>query len=138
MSCHQLIYISCSKTVAVDAMLLQILKLAQSENFKHGISGLLVYRQGRFMQLLEGHADDVKTLFNNIRHDSRHTDVAVVLEKDSKQRSFPTWTMGFGDGDGGQGSLMEQTFYFSLEDIKHICSALNDEVGETFLNFLGG
>lgn len=138
MICRQLIYTSRVDTLAVGGMLLQILKLAQSNNYKYEISGLLVYRQGRFMQLLEGDADNVKTLFHNIYHDSRHSDVEVVLEKDSTQRNFPTWAMGFGDGEGSQGSLMEQTFYFSLEDIKKICSALNDDVGNTFLEFLGG
>ncbi|QPK61850.1 BLUF domain-containing protein [Methylomonas sp. LL1] len=136
MACHQLIYTSRSAFEFVETDLLNILNKAQSANYQHRISGLLVYHAGKIMQMIEGDEADIKNLFANIRRDSRHTDVTVVLETDSPKRCFATWAMGFAMSDCSNGPLGNQPFYFSLDDIKAVCSALKGEAGETFLGFL--
>ena len=136
MTCHQLIYISHPTIESVEEALLDILKKAQSENYKLRISGLMVYHRGKFMQLLEGDEINVKNLFAKIQRDARHTDVKVLLEMDNPKRCFSTWAMGFGMSGCSNGFLSEQPFYFSVNDIKDICEALKGDVGEEFLKFL--
>lgn len=136
MNCHQLIYVSQPTIEFVDEALLDILKIAQIENHKQRISGLMVYHNGKFMQLLEGDEINVKNLFAKIQRDTRHTDIKVLLERDSAKRCFSTWAMGFGMSGCSNGFLSGQPFYFSLDDIRDICEALKCDVGEAFLKFL--
>lgn len=77
----------------LDALLTQ----ARAFNGAHGITGFLLYRDGLFMQMLEGTRDAVRALFERIRQDGRHRDVRVVVEGGLDQRVFPDWSMGYRD-----------------------------------------
>ena len=56
---------------------------------------MLLYKDGNFMQALEGPDDAVRALFATIRSDERHRGVILLLEQQIEQRSFSDWTMGF-------------------------------------------
>ena len=62
-------------------------------NAAHAITGLLVYQDGYFMQILEGSQDAVDQLLHKIRADSRHRDLRVIAEGQSRERAFPFWSM---------------------------------------------
>lgn len=76
-----------------EAQLLDLLAEAQVHNEAHGITGLLCYSQGHFVQLLEGPAGAVNTLFDNIRRDARHQRVACLRDGAGPTRWFPDWRM---------------------------------------------
>ena len=61
------------------------------------VTGMLLYRDGRFLQLLEGAEAEVRTLFAAIVADPRHHDLVVLRERHRVLRQFPTWTMAFRD-----------------------------------------
>ncbi len=63
-------------------------KLAQSFNRSNDISGCLVYRDGFFMQMLEGQRDTLLALMDHIKADTRHRDVRVVMEGPARHRFF--------------------------------------------------
>lgn len=67
----------------------------REKNARLGVTGLLLYKHGSFMQALEGEEDTVRDLYEIIRADPRHHDVQTVLAITVSQRQFPDWSMGF-------------------------------------------
>ena len=137
MACHQLIYISRPTIKITAAVLLDILKKSENKNHPHQISGLLVFHNGQFMQLMEGEKKAVRNLFETVKHDPRHTDVEIVLEVDSPERCMPAWAMGFSMSDSVDSEISNQVFYISIDDTKQICKLMKGDVGLQFLKFLG-
>jgi hypothetical protein len=64
---------------------------------EQGVSGMLLYKDGNFMQLLEGEETVVRNLFEVITQDSRHRGTIVLLEEQISEPSFRDWSMGFRD-----------------------------------------
>lgn len=71
------------------------LKSYRERNGKRGITGMLLYKDGNFMQCLEGPKNIVSALLVKIQCDARHRDVNVLLCEDNVEREFNEWTMGF-------------------------------------------
>jgi hypothetical protein len=65
------------------------------KNGAAGLSGMLLYVDGHFIQTLEGEEDDVDAAYEQIRNDPRHRDVDVALREEIEERHFAEWTMGF-------------------------------------------
>jgi Sensors of blue-light using FAD len=64
-------------------------------NARHGITGMLLYKNGAFLQILEGEHEDVLNLVSTIREDPRHKRFCILLSETSEQRLFPDWSMSF-------------------------------------------
>ena len=100
---YYLIYISKAVKLMKDEDLLAILEESRSWNVAHGITGMLLYTEGRFiqqtegrfMQLLEGTALEVRRIFAKIKKDNRHRNIFVLTESAIEKRNFDTWSMGF-------------------------------------------
>lgn len=90
-----LVYVSTETHPMTDAELLQILSISREKNKRLGITGMLLYRDGFFIQVLEGEKETVDALFAKISDDSRHTRVIKVMEAPINRRSFSKWSMGF-------------------------------------------
>ena len=56
---------------------------------------MLLFKDGNFLQVLEGEESAVKSLREKITRDPRHGQVCVLLEEFLQCRNFPDWTMGF-------------------------------------------
>ena len=82
-----------------DPELVDLLVDSRARNADRGITGLLLYRAGRVMQMLEGDVDVVRALYDRIRMDVRHQNVTNVWTSTAAERRFPSWTMGFEDLD---------------------------------------
>ncbi|MDH5582165.1 MAG: BLUF domain-containing protein, partial [Bdellovibrionales bacterium] len=54
-----------------------ILNTAQNFNSSKNITGMLIFRNQLFLQLLEGEQKDVMELFEKIKSDPRHKDIQV-------------------------------------------------------------
>ena len=80
--------------------LLDLLEQSRENNARSGVTGILLYRHGTFLQVLEGPHAAVDALYATIAHDPRHRDVSTVLVEDRVERRFPDWTMGFADVAG--------------------------------------
>jgi hypothetical protein len=90
-----LIYVSKAVTVFKEEELLGLLFKARPKNRGLGITGLLLYKAGNFIQLLEGERDVVMRLFQEISCDPRHCNILCVLNAGIPAREFPEWSMGF-------------------------------------------
>jgi acylphosphatase len=90
------IYCSASTAPNVsEADLEAILEKSRQNNAKTGITGILLYRNGSFFQVLEGDRSAVETLFNTIDADTRHLRVTKIVLEPITERAFASWTMGY-------------------------------------------
>jgi hypothetical protein len=92
---YSLVYASTAASPFGDAELEELLAQSRSRNDARGISGLLLYRMGRFVQFLEGPEDEVRGLFATIRDDPRHLAPRILNEGRPDRRQFADWTMGY-------------------------------------------
>lgn len=92
---YRLIYSSEAAPGLTPAELEGMLAESRIRNGKHGITGVLVFVEGAFLQILEGEKDDVLELMTHIERDPRHHGVKVFYEQDVDQRAFPTWSMAY-------------------------------------------
>ena len=74
-----------------------MLERARPKNEVLGITGMLLYKDGNFLQCLEGEEAAVTKLANTISQDSRHSDVLVLMRGPAERRLFPGMPMGFHD-----------------------------------------
>lgn len=95
-SVYQVLYRSRAVRPFSAAQLHGLLARARAYNVQHQITGLLLYSDGRFVQVLEGPEEVVRTLFGRIQQDPRHTQVVTVSEGPGPGRRFADWGMGFG------------------------------------------
>jgi hypothetical protein len=98
---QSLVYMSSAAEPFDDDALEGVLEHARSRNTADGLTGLLVHRNGRFMQLLEGPYDAVLATYQRILADDRHDDVRLLAEESIHTRRFPEWSMAYDrDTDG--------------------------------------
>lgn len=93
MALMQLIYVS-QLVGQPDAQLVPIHTSAMKYNVQSGVTGMLLYFKGSFMQVLEGERDAVMVTYQRIQADRRHQNCKLLVEEDIAQRHFPQWTMG--------------------------------------------
>jgi hypothetical protein len=92
----QLVYVSAAtQNQNYDKMINEILSVAIKFNLKNNITGVLLYRGGIFLQLLEGDEKNVKNLFSKIQKDPRHNNVITLIENTSNSRLFDKWSMAY-------------------------------------------
>ena len=70
-----------------------LLEQARQKNAKLGLTGMLLYKDGNFMQVLEGEKEAVTKLAAIIERDPRHKRVLILLRGTSEERLFPNCTM---------------------------------------------
>jgi hypothetical protein len=75
---------------AIDAILSQ----SRQHNPTCGITGILCYGGGIFLQAIEGGRMPVSALYGHIQKDPRHKDVALLHYEEITERRFGGWTMG--------------------------------------------
>ncbi len=92
---YHLIYTSHATTPSSEAELIQLLEECRAFNKENNISGILLYLQGKYIQVLEGNKVEVNALYSRIEKDPRHKRVTKVIEGNSPQRIFKGWSMGF-------------------------------------------
>ena len=87
------------KSVPVDHIseknLLEIAERSKENNIDKGLTGLLVFGNNTFVQVLEGAEQDIETLYKKLLSDKRHSNVTVVKRGELERRYFPSWSMGF-------------------------------------------
>ena len=91
----QLVYVSTSVKTFTNDDLFELLEKARKNNEELGITGMLLYKNGEFMQALEGDADSVHSLSAKIAKDPRHKEIQTIVDDPCKQREFADWSMGF-------------------------------------------
>jgi hypothetical protein len=85
----------CSRAVDTSAAAIEsILAQSRQHNPVTGITGILCYGDGIFLQCIEGGRMQVSELFGDIQRDPRHKDVALLSFEEILERRFGGWAMG--------------------------------------------
>lgn len=106
-----LLYLSSASISFSQRELEELLIKSQSNNTKLGITGLLLYADGNFVQYLEGEESAVKALYEKIQADERHKSVMFMLEGHTEVRCFSDWSMGFGKMKQEEWELIYASLY---------------------------
>jgi hypothetical protein len=77
-----------------------ILKISRKRNEASGITGMLLYLDPFFMQVLEGEDSVLVQLFERIKKDPRHHKTSPIYKESIQDRRFKNWTMGFAQING--------------------------------------
>lgn len=93
----QLVYASAAAAPFTPPQLRALLEVARKNNVPIEVSGLLLYQEGSFLQILEGDDEVVMSLFRKISKDLRHGNVILLAKNAITERAFGEWTMGFVD-----------------------------------------
>jgi len=91
----QLTYISTATRPMTANDLMDILRSARAHNANNGVTGMLLYSNGTFVQVLEGEERILDELLSVITRDPRHTALHVVEKKKIEAREYAEWSMGF-------------------------------------------
>ena len=94
-SLYFLLYVSYATEEFSTDGLESLWKKSAQKNADLGLSGMLLYMNNRFVQVLEGEKEQVKETFDRIRLDTRHEKVMMVLDGYLDKRNFEHWSMGF-------------------------------------------
>ncbi len=92
---HCLVYFSQAVRSFKPEDLARILQQSRHNNALSAVTGVLLYRRGRIIQVLEGDKRTLQALYTRIEHDPRHTAVRLVLNRPIQTRLFSRWQMGY-------------------------------------------
>ena len=90
----RLLYVSRALDPDASAATDAILAVAREHNMANGITGILCYGGGIYLQAIEGGRNQVNNLYAQIVSDKRHTDVVLLNYEEIAERRFGGWTMG--------------------------------------------
>jgi hypothetical protein len=93
-----------------------ILEVARERNAKCGITGLLLFEGGFFLQILEGPEAEVQALYKSIRKDQRHCEVFTICEYPVGKRHFDKWSMAHYEIQPSDDDLRRRFFEFTGTD----------------------
>jgi hypothetical protein len=90
----RLLYASRAVSPMSEAQLSAIVKQSRQHNPAEGITGLLCYTEGIFIQVLEGGRNAVNARYKTIIDDPRHREVVLLSYEEVGERQFAGWSMG--------------------------------------------
>jgi len=91
----RLVYVSKATNEMSSDLLMELLKQSREKNSRLGLSGMLLYGGGNFLQIIEGEKETVEALYEIILADKRHEECVLIDKSDIQERTFGEWSMGF-------------------------------------------
>jgi len=131
----QLVYVSNRKPNCTSEEIEKILASCKKNNPPLNITGVLLYSDTKFIQLVEGDAKVIMDLYDKIKKDARHSTPMMISYNPINEKSFPSWHMG--TKDIAKSDVQFKTD-ISTEDKKTFNSILSgkQEAGQKVLNLL--
>jgi len=106
----RLIYVSEAIEGITIADVEKILSLARRSNQLHDISGMLLFNRESFLQVIEGDAEVLTSLYGRISKDTRHRRLKLLEFGEVAQRLFDEWSMQFaGESDSNRHVFLRHT-----------------------------
>lgn len=95
MGCMVRVYLSSARQAFSAADLAQILETSRRRNAAARVSGMLLFGNNRFLQLLEGPGPAVERTYRRVLGDARHRDPMLVYDGIGEPQRFTEWPMAF-------------------------------------------
>lgn len=89
------VYISSARAGLGALDVQNILDASLRNNGAAGLSGLLIFHERSFFQVLEGPRAEVQACYRRIEGDARHRQIIPMVELELTERTFAQWRMGF-------------------------------------------
>lgn len=96
-SLFQIVYVSAATKPFTSDELVALLDRSRANNARVAVTGMLLYHDGNFMQVLEGREADVLQVYERISRDPRHKRCLILTRQAVAERTFGDWSMGFRD-----------------------------------------
>ena len=106
MSLRRIVYTSHATEQFNKRNLLDLLHSSRGYNTIDNITGVLMHRDGVFLQIIEGESDVVDDLFRRLGNDKRHDNIKMIQDCSPDKRLFSSWAMGCADFDEPELSLI--------------------------------
>lgn len=105
-----LVYVSSAVKLLTPEEIEYLLTRARERNKEYGITGVLLYIGGNFMQYIEGPVGNLEVIYRIIREDKQHSGIILVTREAIKEREFGDWSMAYHTKDvqGYVGSAAER------------------------------
>lgn len=94
---YSLTYVSSAVSPFTSRELRELLEISNRNNTRQAVTGMLLYKDGNFMQSLEGEEAAVRDTHQRIANDSRHRGLITLVQGPTPGRQFAQWSMGFRD-----------------------------------------
>lgn len=91
----QIVYVSSSTELLEESQLMSLLAEIREKNQRNNITGMLLYKDGDFMQAIEGPEHILVPLYEEIAEDDRHSQIIELIRQVKTKRDFGGWTMGY-------------------------------------------
>ena len=130
---YRIIYLSSGVKIFSDEEINDLLKVSRENNQKNGITGLLLYSEGNFMQILEGDKEAIERTYEKIQNDSRHKNIILITNESITQRNFSEWKMGYSIVDPEFLNKHPEINPFELKKTSKIDTIITTFI-DTFLN----
>ncbi len=88
-------YVSTITPDLSDVDIRELMEFVKHKNSLLNITGILIYSEGNFFQILEGESEVVKSIFEKIKKDPRHYNIIKMLDKEIKNNSFSAYYSPF-------------------------------------------
>ena len=119
---QRLVYTSLARRQMSQRDIDRILMTSRLYNEMAGITGLLVYHEKRFLQILEGPIGELDKIYDRIQRDRRHEHCRLLLRETIIARAFDQWEMAYRNHDD---LIARQRL--QLIDIKGLVNSLSTE-----------
>ena len=133
---YYLIYISSATELMDETELMALLNSSRKNNKRNDITGMMLYKSGNFMQMLEGEKVVILSLFEKIKQDRRHKNIVEIFSGEELERCFQEWSMGFHNMDKEQdlpdfdryieASLNPERFHRYMNNAHHFMARFNE------------
>jgi hypothetical protein len=90
-----LIYASVATQEFGAEQLTFLLQQSREPNVRASLTGMLLYSDGNFFQVLEGEPEEVDKLYKKLQQDKRHAQLTLIIREPIAKRDFGSWSMGF-------------------------------------------
>ncbi len=101
-----------------------VLVVSKRNNPIGGITGALAAYENRFLQVMEGHPDDVERLLDRLNRDIRHRDILVLADRRLQQRMFAHWSMANAEVTSALAPAIARVFEDPYADADQVCALL--------------
>ncbi|MFC6859078.1 BLUF domain-containing protein [Zunongwangia atlantica] len=106
----------------------------QRNNMANDISGILLYSQGNFFQVIEGNAITIKELFKKIENDDRHRNLFRVFNREIKQDQYDDYCCDFLTKYNQSEELNENYYLQFLKNLDHSSQTAVQNILKAFVD----
>jgi hypothetical protein len=90
---HAILYVSSATQAFGDPELSSLYAVASKRNLDQGVTGVLLFSNGNFIQYLEGPKGALSQIYGSIKEDTRHTGLIEIMNEPIDEREFPQWSL---------------------------------------------